>query len=879
MSLDEEGTSEHYRQKTFLLNQTEQDLNRLKHLHERLEDSCHSEQQNQSRIEDISTFPLNQVHTKKSQIDNEHYYQTEQCSNNQSKLSQKNKGTLNKSFTQSHLYSRNKLEEFEIISKSPTQKVINVQLNDLKQEIQREENNLVNKSSNSFISKLRDQKLTSKKTNSKPSTAFDIKKMFFIKRGVVNFFKNKTLSGRNYLLKNNKIKQFINDQASIDDQIQQSWIKLQIENLFGHIIACMYYLTGKIELEFLNNDTTWFDESIGSDGTWWKLYLQAFYWSLTLMATGSNEARTTLQIFFTSFIMCFTTIIFGYFISVIGIILVQMDEEEDNKRRDINIINDFMRRRNISKNLQRRVNLDLEYYYKKNFKKKQIENQLVLSKISQHLNEQILREYYGIIIQKISFLNQNFSEQSINQLCLTMEEVQYLPNQIIYDENDHDDFSLVYIQSGEVELIQTTSKDNHNNHIIDTIKQNSILGQENFFTGTLRSCRARAKTFTSAIKISRNKFIEIIKNNESEYEKFLFIKDKILLYQNYDTIKISCYICNKFSHFTGDCPLVHFDKNESYNKMGYLQKVKQQRSPYKRSKQKSQNTLLLITKINYATQQLISNQNFDGFAQENEVSEVSTESPFCEEGEISQELSKGQEEIKKSDENILSKDLSPTVNKNELLFNKQEDEKEEVQEQEQGQEELDLLQISNKDSLQKNLNICSPLKLKKEYSKENQLKPLQIQQTISEEYNFDSKQKKQNEKQMSLSSLKHISKLDMFQQQSYLEQMASSPLAIQSPSKRMINRIQKRNSTNLAENRRNATRLQTAIQFKSILDIEESNNKFRKDLILWNFDLQKDYQIYFPEGNKLFRIQQQNAQLKKKQKKQLKKQNKKQLIF
>ncbi|KAL4461021.1 hypothetical protein ABPG74_016493 [Tetrahymena malaccensis] len=651
MSLDEEGTSDHYQQKTFLLNQSDQDINRLKHLHERLEESCLSEQQNQSRIEDISTFPINQAHKKKNQNDIQYQCQTELSSNNQNMVYNKNKQGINKSLSQSYIQSRNKLEELEIISRSPTQRVTNQQFN------------------------------------------------------------------------------------------------------------------------------------------------------------------------------------------IIGIILTQMDEEEDNKRRDINIINDFMRRRNISKNLQRRVNLDLEYYYKKNFKKKQIENQLVLSKISQHLNEQILREYYGITISKISFLSQNFSVQTINELCLTMEEVQYLPNQIIYDENDHDDFSLIYIQSGEVELIQLNTKDN--NHQIDTIKQDSILGQENFFTGTLRSCRVRSKTFTSVVKISRNKFIEIIKNNEIDYEKFMFIKDQIFLYQNYHSIKISCYICNKFSHFTRDCPLVHFDKNESYNKMGYLQKVKQQRSPFDRNKQKTQNALLIINNINYATQQLISNPIYDIFEKQNEVNEISIESQCCEE-EQSEELSQESQEIQKSDENILSKDLSPTVNKNQALF-KQYDEKELVQ------DEQDQQIVQNKDSLQQNQFIFPPFELRKSQSKENQLKPLQIQQSASEELNLDTKQKKQNEKsQTSYGSLKNISKLDMFQQQSQLEPV-SSPLAMQPSSKRATSRIQKRNSTYFAENRRNAVRLQTVMQFKSILDIEDNNHRFKKDQILWNFDIQKDYQIYFPE--------------------------------
>ncbi|KAL4506943.1 hypothetical protein ABPG72_001364 [Tetrahymena utriculariae] len=215
--------------------------------------------------------------------------------------------------------------------------------------------------------------------------------------------------------------------------------------------------------------------------------------------------------------------------------------------------------------------------------------------------------------------------------------------------------------------------DNHSIYLIDSMKQDTLLGQENFLTGTLRTCRARAKTFTSAIKISRNKFIEIIKNNESEYEKFTFLKDKMFLYQNYDSIKINCYICNKFSHLTIDCSLVHFDKNESFNKMDYLEKVKQYRSKHQRSKQKAQNALLIIKQMIYASKQLIQNSNIDILGKENEVSEISIESQFCQQ-EVSIDLNLYSQEIKKSDENFRSKDVSPTINKNQLQL-RQEDEK------------------------------------------------------------------------------------------------------------------------------------------------------------------------------------------------------------
>lgn len=64
--------------------------------------------------------------------------------------------------------------------------------------------------------------------------------------------------------------------------------------LIAHIISCLWYFLALIELYYLEEEKTWFDDSIGEDRIWWKLYISALYWSLTLMTTGSNTATTVL---------------------------------------------------------------------------------------------------------------------------------------------------------------------------------------------------------------------------------------------------------------------------------------------------------------------------------------------------------------------------------------------------------------------------------------------------------------------------------------------------------------------------------------------------------------------------------------------------------
>ncbi|KAL4506945.1 hypothetical protein ABPG72_001366 [Tetrahymena utriculariae] len=391
----------------------------------------------------------------------------------------------------------------------------------------------------------------------------------------------------------------------------KKYVSIQLINLvfklfmIAHTIACIWQLVLVIERNYLNVVIESTSGIIPDNRQWWIIYLESLYWSLTLMATGSNLANTPLSITFTCLNMLITTIIFGYLINVIGVMLSAIDEQEQMQRRDINIINDYMRKRCISKNLQRRVNIDLEYFYQKNYKKISEENEQVLAKISTHLNDQIHKEYYGRILSKIQYISKYFSEQSLNKIIDCIEELYYLPNQIIFKEDQNSDFSLMYIAEGSVELSRQVSAESQISKTLAVLGQECIFGQHSFFTGHVRGACAKSKAFTTIIKISRDKFLNIIQQNEKDYEQFCQIKDDIMIYKNYEKIQVKCFICNKFNHYSSDCPLTHFDREEFYANMCFYQKIEQFRKQKERNKKKKTNTLLILHQVKDASNQMV----------------------------------------------------------------------------------------------------------------------------------------------------------------------------------------------------------------------------------------------------------------------------------
>ncbi|EAS01453.2 cation channel family protein (macronuclear) [Tetrahymena thermophila SB210] len=399
-----------------------------------------------------------------------------------------------------------------------------------------------------------------------------------------------------------KLKNVLEEISDLQKQICMAIKKYYYVQLFnlisqvfiiGHSIACAWYLLAYYELEYIESEN-WLSEK---EQIWWKLYIESLFWALTLMTTGSNESKTVFEALFTSIIMLFICIIFCYLLDSIGNILADINEKERMMKKDINIINEFMRTHHISRNLQRSVNKDLENFYEKNYKKLKEENESVLQKISPHLKIQINKESYKKYVDKIAFIIKNFSKETIEKLCQSVEELYFTPNQILFNQNDNDSFCLMYIVEGQVELFRKCEQDQSIHQKIGILDKDSIIGQHSFLTGQQRMAGAKSKTFSTIIQISRDNFLKIIKQNEEDYQKFCLIKDNIMIYKNFYNIGVCCSICKNYLHYSQDCPLAHLDREQAYGKAKFLEKMKQSRSKYERKLVKFENSLAVQQKL------------------------------------------------------------------------------------------------------------------------------------------------------------------------------------------------------------------------------------------------------------------------------------------
>ncbi|KRW98902.1 Cyclic nucleotide-binding protein [Pseudocohnilembus persalinus] len=163
----------------------------------------------------------------------------------------------------------------------------------------------------------------------------------------------------------------------------------------------------------------------------------------------------------------------------------------------------------------------------------------------------------GIIMQKIN-QKQIDVENDIELLNSYMQ--MYCPGEFIYKQNDEKNLDLYIILKGQVELLTNVNSQVENQNQIEKLQSNQYFGIYSFFTGQKRLTTARSIGFATILKISREKFINLIKNEfqTTDFETFCFIKDRLIYQCDYSLIGLRCVYCNSKYHLAPICQKTHF---------------------------------------------------------------------------------------------------------------------------------------------------------------------------------------------------------------------------------------------------------------------------------------------------------------------------------
>ena len=328
-----------------------------------------------------------------------------------------------------------------------------------------------------------------------------------------------------------------------------------------HLICCFWLMLALLSIEYYGGDAqTWLKLHSLDQQTWYIQYLYSFYWSVVTMMTvgyGDFVPQNSIETLYTTITIIFGCGVYGYYLNTVGILLQDIHKEENKYNSNLRVINMFMDRKAIDNELQMRVREYLRFIWNEEKTQNDEEEAKIINSLNNYLKEELLLKAYGNILKQFPMFYANFSEKSLRKMVIFMKEVRFIPGDGIYFEHEIDDSAIFFINKGAVELFLSRN-DQTMPHNLRKLGPGECFGELGFFTGQPREASARSLEFISVFMIKRHDFMEIIRENDDDYQKFCMIRDQIMLYNNCQSLRLRCSACGSLDHLVKTCGLLHF---------------------------------------------------------------------------------------------------------------------------------------------------------------------------------------------------------------------------------------------------------------------------------------------------------------------------------
>ncbi|KAL4455470.1 hypothetical protein ABPG74_012622 [Tetrahymena malaccensis] len=365
--------------------------------------------------------------------------------------------------------------------------------------------------------------------------------------------------------------------------------------LLTHLMACSYSLLAHFETNIIGIQQTWLSTSkiIANEDDWWSIYIEAQLWAFHTMGNSfSISVISQYEYAFTSFWMLISCVLYAYLVNTLGNIIQNINSNSENYKKDLNILNKYMQRKKIDLELQRIMNIHLSNQYEQQQNFQFDLEQETLNKLSYHMKSKLVSQSNKNIVKQLKFLG-DFSQNTLSNIHQIMQEECYSEGQIIntFDSVTIDSYAYLITQ-GKVEILQEFQFDENNEDltiqyqnddkkklidqqnegkkVIKVLQVGEYFGECEFFTNSPLPYIVRSQKHTTVVKIHTSKFIEIVKKNKQDYQKYQEIKHRILLNKETQIISTKCLICSSLYHHFIDCSVTHYFKRSKLMLFKYI---------------------------------------------------------------------------------------------------------------------------------------------------------------------------------------------------------------------------------------------------------------------------------------------------------------------
>ncbi|CAD8062190.1 unnamed protein product [Paramecium sonneborni] len=323
---------------------------------------------------------------------------------------------------------------------------------------------------------------------------------------------------------------------------------------FAHVMACILHYVGQLTV---STGQSWLLKYSIDEATIWVQYNYSIYWAIMTMVTvgyGDITATNQYEMLFINCMMLLSSGMFAYSMNSIGMILKNYYDIQQKYKRSLIQINNYMKKGQLNQTIQNRVRNYVKHYIQSEFNENYSEVKEIISHLPVKLRQELTMGIQMNIMQNISVLTHNFSQQILKQLSQKIEQVKYIPDEVIYNNGDLEDQYLYYLQEGQVLLCEERS-----NKVLQIIKLNETFGEHQFFTGFPTKTQAISYGHSTLYRIHRNSLMKLFNSvTHKDFQRFHNIKDNIIYLNNYQVILKKCNICNLYNHTNIECPLISY---------------------------------------------------------------------------------------------------------------------------------------------------------------------------------------------------------------------------------------------------------------------------------------------------------------------------------
>ncbi|CAD8171311.1 unnamed protein product [Paramecium octaurelia] len=353
---------------------------------------------------------------------------------------------------------------------------------------------------------------------------------------------------------------------------------------FAHFMACVWYYVGVKSLDQFNE--SWIIKYELIDAPISYCYGYSFYWATATMVTvgyGDVTGQNIYEVLCSIILMFLASGIFAFSINSIGQIFSNIDNQQQVYKRTLLLINHYMQFNEVQLSLQSRIRNYIKYFFEQENKGSKNEIDLVLNQLSNNLRQELLQDVQLRVLKQADFFRNNFSQSTIRLIADHVKFQQCTPKELIYKQQNNDDKSIYIIQKGEIQLI-----DDNSGKVLKVFTKGQSFGELEFLSFQTRFCSAYSVTFSQLYKITREDFLNLIKDNPMDYQKFQQMKDQIQL--KYENEQFKCYACDQ-KHLIWDCHFLFYKPNIEVLIKKSLFYTEQKRSHFKRSDKRFLNIL------------------------------------------------------------------------------------------------------------------------------------------------------------------------------------------------------------------------------------------------------------------------------------------------